>query len=171
MSYDSRSIATIISDDSDFTEKGSDASLLASKPHSFFSCVGLRAHPFFNRSKVTLVFPDSYTKIWNKIGGDSNYRRIKALLIDYTKESCFFGSFIGRIIFGHWNRHHVEAVSKIIANISVKDYYESADEIVSDLKILKPEKGGSLYYRIKFIEMKLEEQLKYDFKFTHWRNS
>ncbi|CAM3039733.1 Dot/Icm secretion system substrate [Legionella steigerwaltii] len=164
MSYDSRSVATL-SDDFDLIEEGSGVSSVNSESHSLFSCVGVKAYSFFNRSKLTIDFPDSYTKVWNKVSGESNYRRIKALLIDYTKESCFFGSFIGRVMSGHWNRHHVSAVSKIIANMSVNDYYESTDEIILDLKILKPENGGSLSKRIKFIEMKLEEQLKYDFKF------
>ncbi|MBN9225950.1 MULTISPECIES: DUF5617 domain-containing protein [Legionella] len=165
MSYDSHSIATIISEDFDLIEDGSAVSSVDSRSHSLFSCGGVKAYSFFNRSKSTIDFPDSYTKNWNKVGGDSNYRKIKALLIDYTKESCFFGSFIGRVISGHWHRNHVSAVSKIIANMSVKNYYESVDDIVADLRSLKPAQGGSLYRRIKFIEMKLEGPLKYEFKF------
>lgn len=58
----------------------------------------------------------------------------------------------------------MSAVSQIIANMSIKNYYESTDDVVADLKLLKPEKGGSLDQRIKFIEMKLEEQLNYEFR-------
>ncbi len=164
MSHNLSSIAGMISEDLKLIEEGGDDSINY-ESYSSFSSVGVKAYSFFNRSKVTLNFPDAYAKIWNKINGDSNYRRIKALLIDYTKENCLFGSFIGRMISGHWNRHHASAVSKIIANMSVKNYYDSVDDIVSELKTLKPEKGGSLYHRIKFIERKLEDQLKYDFKF------
>ncbi|MCE0724616.1 MULTISPECIES: DUF5617 domain-containing protein [Legionella] len=164
MSHNSSSIATMISGDLELIEKGVNNSLTYGS-RSSFSSVDVKLYSFFNRSKPTLDFPDAYAEIWNKIKGDSNHRRIKALLIDYTKENCLFGSFIGRMISGHWNRHHVRAVSKIIANMSVKNYYDSADDIVSDLKTLKPEKGGSLHQRIKFIEKKLEDQLKYDFKF------
>lgn len=164
MSHNSSSIATMISADLDLIEKGVNDTVTYDS-HSSFSRVDVKLYSFFNHSKPTLDFPDAYAKIWSKIKGDSNHRRIKALLIDYTKEDCFFGSFIGRMISGHWNRHHIRAVSKIIANISLKNYYDSADDIVSDLKTLKPEKGGSLYQRIKFIRKKLEDQLKYDFKF------
>ncbi|KTC90706.1 DUF5617 domain-containing protein [Fluoribacter dumoffii] len=160
MSYDSRSIAKMISKDFEL----SGASSGNSKYHSLFSSVGVKTNSFFNRSKSTLDFPDSYPRIWNKISGGSNLRRIKALLLDYTKEKCFLGSFFGRVITGHWNRHHVSAVSQIIANMSIKNYYESTDDVVADLKLLKPEKGGSLDQRIKFIEMKLEEQLNYEFR-------
>lgn len=164
MSHNSSSITTMVSKDLELIEER------VKKPvtydsHSSFSSGDVKLYSFFNRSKSVLDFPDAYTKIWNKIKGDSNHRRIKALLIDYTKENCLFGSFIGRMISGHWHRHHISAVSKIIAHISVKNYYDSADDIVSDLKTLKPKKGGSLYQRIKFIEKKLEDQLKYDFKF------
>ncbi|KTD74287.1 DUF5617 domain-containing protein [Legionella tucsonensis] len=159
MSHNSSSIITMISEELELIEEGVDDSVTSG------SHVGIKLYSFFNRSKSTLDFPDTYAKIWNKIKGNSNQRRIKALLIDYTKENCLFGSFIGRMISRHWNRHNVRAVSKIIANISVKNYYDSADDIVSDLKTLKPEKGGSLYQRIKFIEKKLEDQLKYNFKF------
>ncbi|PWY55197.1 hypothetical protein DGG96_13545 [Legionella qingyii] len=158
------SIATIRSEDLEFIEEGTDDSSENYESQSSFSCIGVKAYSFFNHPKLTLDFPD-YTKIWNKCRGDSNHRRIKALLIDYTKEDCLFGSFIGRMISGNWNRHHVSAISKIIANMSVNNYYDSADDIVSDLKKLKPRKGGTLYQLIKFIEMKLEAQLKYDFKF------
>ena len=162
MSHQSSSIATIRSEDLEL-EEGTDDSSENDESHSSFSCIGVKAYSFFNSHKFTLDFPAH--KIWNKSRGDSNHRRIKALLIDYTQENCLFGSFIGRMISGYWNRHHVSAVSKIIANMSVNNYYDSADDIVSDLKTLKPKKGGALYQLIKFIEMKLEAQLKYNFKF------
>lgn len=164
MSHQLSSIATIKGEDFEFLEEGTDDSSENDEPHSSFSCIGIKTYSFFNNPKLTFDFP-AYTKIWNKCRGDSNHRRIKALLEDYTQESCLFGSFIGRMISGYWNRHHVGAVSKIIANMSVNNYYDSADDIVSDLKTLKPKKGGALYQLIKFIEMKLEAQLKYDFKF------
>ncbi|MGL5743058.1 MAG: DUF5617 domain-containing protein [Legionella sp.] len=110
-------------------------------------------------------FPESYQQIWNTAEVGSNKRKIKALLMDYTKEDFLLGSFIGRVISGHWNRHHVDAVSKIIANISSTNYYESADEIVDALNALKPEKGGSLHRRIQFIEQKLEAQLTFQYNF------
>ncbi|WP_454781997.1 DUF5617 domain-containing protein [Legionella sp. WA2022007384] len=163
MSHQSSSIATIRSEDLEL-EEGTDDSFENDEPHPSFSCIGVKAYSFFNSQKFTLDFP-VHTKIWNTSRGDSNHRRIKALLIDYTRENCLFGSFIGRMISGYWNRHHVSAVSKIIANMSINNYYDSADDIVSDLKTLKPKKGGALYQLIKFIEMKLEAQLKYNFKF------
>ena len=49
--------------------------------------------------------------------------------------------------------------------MSVKNYYESADDIVAELKALKPKSGGFLKRRIEFIEKKLEEQLTHDFNF------
>ncbi|KTD61302.1 substrate of the Dot/Icm secretion system [Legionella santicrucis] len=160
MSRGSDSIATIKTGDLECLQEADDSSI--SSP---FSCIGLTKNSFFKRSKSNLVFPDAYSRLWDKIEGNSNIRRIKALLIDYTKENFLLGSSIGLIISGHWNRHHVSAVSKIIANISVKNYYESADDVVAELKALKPEKGGSLDKRIKFIEMKLEEQLRYYFNY------
>ncbi|KTD08999.1 substrate of the Dot/Icm secretion system [Legionella gratiana] len=164
MSQGSGSIATIKSGDFEFLQETDDSSI-SSESYSSFSCIELTTYSFFKRSKPTLVFPDSYSKLWGKNEGNSNIRRIKALLMDYTKENFLLGSSIGLIISGHWNRHHVSAVSKIITNMSVKNYYESSDDVVADLKALKPEKGGSLYQRIKFIEMKLEEQLKYCFNY------
>ncbi|QMT61075.1 DUF5617 domain-containing protein [Legionella sp. PC997] len=161
MSHQPSSIATIRSEDLEL-EEGTDDSSENDESHS--SCIGVRAYSFFNSHKFPLD-SKAYTNIWDKSKGNSNHRRIKALLIDYTKENCLFGSFIGRMIAGYWNRHHVRAVSKIIANMAVNNYYDSADDIVSDLKTLKPRKGGALYQLIKFIEMKLEAQLKYDFKF------
>lgn len=162
MSHGSDFIATVKNGDFEFLEGSEDSSINA-ELHSSFSCIGLKSYSFFKRSQSTLDFPDSYSKLWNKVEGNSNLQRIKVLLIDYTKESFFLGSSIGLIISGHWNRHHVSAVSKIIAKMSIKNFYESADDVVADLKALKPEKGGSLFQRIRFIEMKLEEQLKYSF--------
>ncbi|KTD40339.1 DUF5617 domain-containing protein [Legionella parisiensis] len=164
MSHNSSSIVTMISEDLELINEEANDSV-SYDSHSCFPSVDVKLYSFFNRSKSILNFPDAYANIWNKTRGGSNHRRIEALLIDYTKENCLFGSFIGRMISGHWNRHHVSAVSKIIANISVKNYYDCADDILSDLKTLKPGKGGSLYQRIKFIEKKLEDQLKYNFKF------
>ncbi|ARB93602.1 DUF5617 domain-containing protein [Legionella longbeachae] len=164
MTQGSDSIATIKSEDLEFLQEADDSSI-SSTLSSPFSCIGLNTNSFFKRSKSNLVFPDSYSRLWSRVEENSNIRRIKALLLDYTKENFLLGSSIGLIISGHWNRHHVSAVSKIIANISVKNYYESADDVVADLKTLKPEIGGSLYQRIKFIEMKLEEHLKYYFNY------
>lgn len=162
MSHNLNSIATI-SEKLELLEEEVDNSSKNYGPHS--SSEGVKAYSFFKCSRRSSIFPDPYTKIWNNTHGGSNTKRIKALLLDYTKENCVFGSFIGRLISGHWNRHHVQSVSKIIAKISIKNYYDSAEDIVSDLKTLKPEKGGSLYQRIKYIEKKLEDQLNYDYKF------
>lgn len=162
MSHNLNSIATI-SEKLELLEEEVDNSSKNYGPHS--SSEGVKAYSFFKCSRRSSIFPDPYTKIWNNTHGGSNTKRIKALLLDYTKENCVFGSFIGRLISGHWNRHHVQSVSKIIAKISIKNYYDSAEDIVSELKTLKPEKGGSLYQRIKYIEKKLEDQLNYDYKF------
>jgi hypothetical protein len=127
---------------------------------------GLGAYSFFNYSKPAAEFPGAYVSIWDNPRSGLDKRKIKALLMDYTKESSLFGAFVGRMISGHWNRHHVDAVSKIIANISTRNYYESIDDIIDDLKALKPRRGGSLWRRIQFIEKKIEEQEVYNFNFT-----
>jgi hypothetical protein len=148
--------------------------LLPASMHSKSSLLGkiqtarMDAYSFFNYSKPQAEFPGSYTHIWDNPQSGHAKRKIKALLMDYTKEHFIFGSFVGRMVSGHWNRHHVDAVSKIIANISTRNYYESIDDIIDDLKALKPNKGGSLWRRIQFIEKKIEEQEVYHFNVTKW---
>ncbi|MBI2786734.1 MAG: DUF5617 domain-containing protein [Legionella longbeachae] len=130
---------------------------------STVNTIGLKAYSFFiSKNSITAV-PDSYSVIWAKVEGASNIRRIKSLLLDYSKDSFFLGSLAGRIISGHWKRNHTEAVNKILENMSIRNYYESADEIVAELKTIKPRPGGSLFRRIEFIEKKLEEQCRYNF--------
>lgn len=99
-------------------------------------------------------FPRTYMAIWKQPENRSEITRIKAILRDYTKESSFMGSYLGRLFSGHWNRHHVEKVSQII-----KEKYESADDLLFDLKQLNPRAGGSLDRRIHFIDNQIEARL------------
>lgn len=85
--------------------------------------------------------------IWRGTGYCSNIHKIKALLKDYTKEDFFLGSFLGCLFFGHWGRHHISEVHKII-----QTKYECMDDILYDLRLLKPNEGGSLHRRIEFID-------------------
>lgn len=103
---------------------------------------------FFFQASTSHNFPKSYMDIWQEGQGRSNLYKIKALLQDYTKETFFLGSFLGRIFCSHWNRHHIDKVRKII-----QTRYECSEDILYDLKLLKPQQGGSLGTRIRFIEM------------------
>ena len=103
---------------------------------------------FFSHFNHSPSFPKKYLSIWKGTGYRSNIIKIKALLKDYTKENFFLGSFLGRLFCGHWNRHHISKVHKII-----QTRYECIEDIMYDLKLLKPEKGGSLERRIRFIDM------------------
>lgn len=105
---------------------------------------------FFPQNKPRVYFPPSYMGIWQGTSHSSNIYKIKALLKDYTKESFFLGSFLGRFFSGHWNRHHIDKVQHII-----KRPYECTDDIIYDLKLLKPEKEGSLAKRIHFIDIQI----------------
>lgn len=107
---------------------------------------------FFNKANPTPSFPSSYSLVWKTAGSYSSIRRVKALLADYTKENFFLGSFFGRLFFGHWGRHHVDKVHEIIHTP-----YESVDDLIYDLKILKPQLGGSLDRRICFIDAQLTQ--------------
>lgn len=102
MTQGSDSIATIKSEDLEFLQEADDSSI-SSTLSSPFSCIGLNTNSFFKRSKSNLVFPDSYSRLWSRVEENSNIRRIKALLLDYTKENFLLGSSIGLIISGHWN--------------------------------------------------------------------
>jgi hypothetical protein len=103
---------------------------------------------FFSYPSTSSSFPKSYMNIWQGVGHRSNISKIKALLQDYTKENFFLGSFLGRFFCAHWNRHHIEKVHKII-----QTRYECVEDIIYDLKLLKPEHNGSLDKRIRFIDM------------------
>lgn len=106
-----------------------------------------RATFFFHPSN-SYSFPKTYINIWQGTGCRSNIQKTKALLRDYTKESFCLGSFLGRLFFGHWNRSHINKVHKII-----QTQYENIEDMVYDLKLLKPKVGGSLDRRIRFIDM------------------
>lgn len=107
---------------------------------------------FFNKTSTAVSFPQSYQSIWHNTGSRSNITKVKALLKDYTKENFFFGSFLGRLFSGHWGRHHVDKVHELIYTT-----YECVDDLVFDLKQLKPQKGGSLDRRICFIDAQIAE--------------
>ena len=110
---------------------------------------------FFRHATPVFSFPDSYMSIWKKPHCYSNIMKIKALLKDYTKENFFLGSFLGRLFSGHWNRHHIDKIHEIIHTP-----YESVDDLIYDLKLLKPQKGGSLDQRIRFIDVQIEADRK-----------
>ena len=107
---------------------------------------------FFIPANPVSSFPDSYMSIWKKPESHSNIVKVKALLKDYTKENFFLGSFWGRLFSGHWCRHHVDKIHEIIHTP-----YECVDDLIYDLKILKPQKGGSLDKRIRFVDLQLDE--------------
>lgn len=102
---------------------------------------------FFCPNKALYSPPKSYSSIWQQERSCSEILKIKALLRDYTKENSWLGSFLGRMFSGHWNRHHVDKVSRIIHTS-----YESVDHLLYDLKLIKPRVGGSLAARIRFID-------------------
>lgn len=108
-------------------------------------------YSFFSSAR----YQDTYTYLWNQVEGDSLVRKAKAILRDYTKQDFIFGSVMGRFISGHWNRHHVEDVSTIIAK-----EYDSISDLLAALNKLDPTHGGSLFRRIQFIEQQtvLREQ-------------
>lgn len=98
---------------------------------------------------------NDYNHIWNQEKGNSEIREIKGLLRDYTKEGSILGSLFGRLVSGYWNRHHVNQLHQIL-----QKKYESSDELISDLKKIKCNKGGSLDRRIQFIENKIASKLQ-----------
>lgn len=102
-------------------------------------------------------YPNSYQKIWDEQTYASDLNKAKALLKDYTKESFLFGGFLGRFFMGHWNRHHVSAVSQLLQSVN------DLNEMMAQLKALNPRKGGSLDRRISFIE----DRIQADFSLTH----
>ncbi|RUR11002.1 DUF5617 domain-containing protein [Legionella sp. km772] len=107
---------------------------------------------FFSKATSTSLFPDSYQAIWKTPKAYSNILKIKALLTDYTKENFFLGSFFGRLFSCHLGRHHVAKVHEIIHTP-----YECVEDLIYDLKLLKPQKGGSLDRRLRFIEVQMDE--------------
>lgn len=109
---------------------------------------------FFANSSAS--FPQSYYSIWNANNQRSTKQKTIALLKDYTKENSYFGSFFGRLFTGHWNRHHVDEISDIL-----KNHFESTDDLLSRVKEINPEKGGSLARRIAFIEQELNEHYSF----------
>lgn len=108
---------------------------------------------FFSSSN----YKASYMNTWNRPSGESKIRKAKALLKDYTKENFFLGSFVGRVLTGHWNRHHVSGVSKIITHINENKYTE-VEDVIAALRDLNPTPGGSLCRRIQFIEDQIDAQ-------------
>lgn len=108
---------------------------------------------FFSSSN----YKASYMSTWNRPLGESKIRKAKALLKDYTKENFFLGSFAGRVLSGHWNRHHVRGVSRIITQIN-ENKYTQIEDVIAALKDLNPTPGGSLCRRIQFIEDQIDTQ-------------
>jgi hypothetical protein len=102
---------------------------------------------FFCPKRDNPVFPQNYFRIWEQEHSRSEIAKIKALLRDYTKDSYWLGSFLGRVFSGHWNRHYIDKVRRIIQTT-----YESTDHLLYDLKLIKPSLGGSLDARIRFID-------------------
>lgn len=119
--------------------------------HSLIS----RSSPTFFKNPPGAVF-DNYQKIWKQTHSLSHITKIKALLKEYTKGDSFFIALIGRIVTGHWNRHHVKKINQLL-----KMKYESVDELIYDLKQIKRKSGGELDRCIQFIEQKIDERHHY----------
>lgn len=74
----------------------------------------------------------------------------RALLNDYTKSN----SALSRFFHGHWNRHHVQEISKIVSEID-NNTLQNIDDLMKKLKSIKLANPiGSLAKRIRFIEEK-----------------
>ena len=114
----------------------------------------------FNQKPDT-VFPPSYNNLWQKTNSNSKLTKARALLADYTKQDSVFGPLLGRLFTGHWNRHHVSQVQKLLHT-----QYESADDLIYDLKQIEKKKGGSLDRRVEFIELQIQTSAR-QFSF-HW---
>lgn len=102
-------------------------------------------------------FPASYAKIWDRAPRDKK-SKIKALLIDYNKEDHLLGSLLGRICSLHWRRHHVSKMREILFHLHTRSKYESAEELLRELQLIKCVPGGSLDKRIRFIAFKMRER-------------
>lgn len=72
------------------------------------------------------------------------------LLNNYTENN----SMLMRFFSGHWNRHHVAAVNKLVEQIDKKQITDIADLMkqLKEIKLVNP--NGSLARRICFIEEK-----------------
>ena len=110
-------------------------------------------------SKRSQPFPKTYETIWNHYSHRSSMQKIRALLLDYTKEESVLGSLLGRFFTGHWNRHHVSPVSTIL-----KANYMTVDDLLSDLQGIKRKQGGSLDNRVEFITLQLNKDPLFNLK-------
>jgi hypothetical protein len=119
-----------------------------------------------------------YTQLWNDtfkqiqhdpkfeaIRGNTDQQKIQAIktvLNDYTKGGDNFWGAIKRFFTGHWNRHHVSDVDKIVKKIDSGGFANSADLVREIDSIAKdPSKKvnptGDFKQRLDFITEKNKE--------------
>lgn len=106
--------------------------------------------PSPKKQKVASDYPDSYHRLY--ANGRSPIDSACQLLKDYTKDN----STVKRIFYGHWNRHHVVEVNKIVEQINANQITDMED-LLGKLKSVLKNNTGSLHRRIAFLEMKYEE--------------
>lgn len=97
-------------------------------------------------TKTKASSPESYRNMaHNKV---ELIDKVRLLLDDYTKSN----SRLKRIFTGHWNRHHIEDVHKIVNNID-RGVLTSVDAILDALNAIKADNpDGSFARRRAFIE-------------------
>ncbi|MFC3909356.1 DUF5617 domain-containing protein [Legionella dresdenensis] len=101
---------------------------------------------YLNIVKTYLRLPQNYSRIYNATSG-SKLDKACALLNDYTKNN----SSKLRFLSGHWNRHYISDVNRILQQVNNSDI-TTVDALLSALFAVNPaNRAGSLSARIIFI--------------------
>lgn len=108
-----------------------------------------RVKPSAPKTHPVLPVPASYVTIYTS--AKNPLLGARALLNDYTKND----SAISRFFHGHWNRHHVLEVARIVKMIDRHEIANASDLLFSLNQIQLVNPHGSLARRINFIERKL----------------
>ncbi|MFC3909357.1 DUF5617 domain-containing protein [Legionella dresdenensis] len=101
---------------------------------------------YLNILKTYLRLPQNYSRIYNAASG-SDLDKACALLKDYAKNN----SSTLRFLSGHWNRHYISDVNRVLRRVNNKEI-NTVDELLTVLLAVKPaNRAGSLSARIIFI--------------------
>ena len=102
----------------------------------------------------TLPTPVSYRRLYQQ--DENPLLGARALLNDYTKSD----SACLRFFYGHWNRHHVKEVARIVRKID-EGHITSTEQLITGLsKITLVNQCGSLARRIQFLEQQFNDLRK-----------
>lgn len=96
------------------------------------------------------TWPQSYYDLTKTARNAQDTKEIARLLLDdYTKG----GNAVRRFFSGHWNRHHVGKVHKIVGKMTDENSPISLKEAIKELRLISKESTGSLAKRLHFIEI------------------